>query len=121
MKRLVIQEILKISAEAILLATVIGIAIGIIGFINHWSSLIKYSNAFFLAGCLIIIAGTSSRLAAGREWGSFQIYSESFRDMSRSERANYIVNASSSVRLAIVGVLSGILLILVSATAAFMS
>jgi hypothetical protein len=121
MKRLVIQEISKVSAEAVLLATAIGIAIGIIGYLNHWSSAIKYSNAFFLAGCLIIIAGTSSRLAAGQEWGSFQIFSESFRDMSRSERANYIVNASSSVRLAIVGALSGLLLIVVSAIAAFMS
>ncbi len=121
MKRLVIQEILKISAEAILFAAVIGIAIGIFGYINHWNSWVKYSNVFFLAGCLIIIAGTSSRFAAGREWGSFQMYAESFRDMSRSERANYIVNVSSSVRLAVVGVLSGIILILISAIAAFMS
>jgi hypothetical protein len=121
MKRLLLQAILKICGEAILLATMTGVVIGMIGYINRWNALIKYSNAFFLAGCLVIIAGTSSRFAAGQEWGSFQIYSESFRDMSRSERANYIVNASSSVRLAVVGLLSGVLLILISAIAAFMS
>ena len=72
-------------------------------------------NAFFLAGCLVIVAGTASRLGAGQEWSNFQsLYAESFRDMSSSERANFIVNASSSVSMLIMGLFSGILLILIS-------
>jgi len=115
MKRLVIKAIIKMGAKSILLATIIGVVIGIIGYTNKWNSSIAYSNAFFLAGCLVIVAGTSSRLAAGQEWNNFQLlYSESFRDMSSSERANFIINSSSPVRMVILGLLSGILLIIIS-------
>jgi hypothetical protein len=115
MKRLVIMAILKMCGKAILLTTIMGVVIGIIGYINQWNSSMAYSNAFFLAGCLVIIAGTSSRLGAGDDWTTFQLLSaESFRDMSSSDRANLIINASSSVSLVILGVLSGILLILIS-------
>lgn len=122
MKRFVIQAIIKMCAKAILLTAIIGVVIGILGYINKWNSSIAYSNAFFLAGCLVIIAGTSSRLAACQEWNSFQLLSaESFREMSRGERANFIINASSSLSLLILGILSGILLILISAIAANIS
>jgi len=115
MKRLVIMAVIKMCGEAILLTIFAGIAIGIIGNLNKWDTSLEYSNAFFVAGCLVIIGGTSSRLTAGQEWDSFQrLYAESFRDMSSGERANFIVNASSSVRLVILGLLSGILLILIS-------
>ena len=116
MNQLVIKAILKICAKSIFLTTIIGVVIGIIGYINEWNSSIKYSNAFFLAGLLVIIAGTSSRMGAGEDWGSFQMISaESFRDMSSGERANFIIEASSSASLVILGVLTGILLILISA------
>ena len=116
MKRLVIMAIIKMCGKAILITIIVGIVIGVIGYMNKWATSLAYSNAFFIAGCLVIVAGASSRLGAGREWNSFQsIYAESFRDMSSSERANYIINASSSWRLVILGLLSGILLILVSA------
>jgi hypothetical protein len=115
MKRLVIKAIIKMCAKSIFLATIIGVVIGIIGYINKWNSSIAYSNAFFLAGCLVIVAGGLSRLGAGQEWNHFQLlYAESFRDMSSSERANFIINASSSVSLVILGLMSGILLILIS-------
>lgn len=115
MNRLVIKAIIKMCAKAILLTAIIGVIIGIIGYLNKWNSSIAYSDAFFLAGCLVIVAGGASRLGAGQEWNSFQgLYAESFRDMSSSERANFIVDASSSVRLVILGLLSGILLILIS-------
>ncbi len=121
MKRLVITAIIKLCAEAMVIAAIAGIVIGIIGYFNKWSSSITYSNAFFLAGCLVIVAGTASRLGAGQERNNFQLlYAESFREMSNSERANFIINASSSMRLAILGLLSGILLMLISAVAAFM-
>jgi hypothetical protein len=115
MKRPVIIAMLKLGGEAVLLAIVVGIVIVIIGNVNKWETSIRYSNAFFIAGCLMIIGGAFSRMAAGQEWGIFQRFSaESFRDMSPGERANYIVEASSSVRLVIVGVVSGVLLMLLS-------
>ena len=120
MKRLVIKAIIKMCAKSIALTTFIGVVIGIIGYTNKWNSSIAYSNAFFIAGCLVIIAGASSRLGASQEWGNFQLlYAESFRDMSSDERANFIINASSSISTVILGVLSGILLILISAIAAY--
>ena len=107
---------IKMGGEAVLLTIFAGIVIGIIGYSNKWDTSLKYSNAFFIAGCLAIIAGMSSRLGASQERNYFQaLFAESFRDMSASERANFIVNASSSVRLVILGLLSGILLILTSA------
>ena len=115
MNRLVIKAIIKICAKAILLTTIIGVVIGIIGYINEWNSSIKYSNAFFLTGLLVIIAGASSRMGAGEDWNIFQMLSaESFRDMSPGERANFIIDASSSLGLFILGLLTGILLILIS-------
>ena len=115
MKRFVIVAILKMCGKVILLTMIAGIVIGVIGYSRKWDTSIAYSNAFFIAGCLAIIAGASSRLGASQEWGSFQLlYAESFRDMSSAERANFIIEASSSVSLLLLGVLSGILLILIS-------
>lgn len=77
-------------------------------------------NAFFLAGCLVIVAGTASRLGAGQEWNNFQLLNaESFREMNSSERANFIINASSSISLVILGLLTGILLILIFVIVAY--
>ena len=101
--------------KAILFAIIAGIVIGVVGYIKKWDTSLAYSNAFFIAGCLAIIAGVSSRLGASQERSNFQLlYAESFRDMSSDERANFIIDASSSVSLVILGLLSGILLILVS-------
>ena len=103
------------GAEALLITLFVAIVIGIIGYRNQWDTSLKYSNAFFIAGCLVIIAGTFSRFGAGQEWSNFRgLYAESFRDMSPGERANYIVEASSSARLVILGLSSGILLILIA-------
>lgn len=116
MKRFVIDAILKLCVEAIFFTTVIGGIIAIIGYINKWNSSVPYSNAFFAAGCLIIVAGGLSRSAAGGEWNTFQrISADSFRDMSPGERANFILNANSPVRLVILGLFSGISLIIISA------
>jgi hypothetical protein len=82
---------------------------------NKWDTSLAYSNAFFIAGCLVIAAGALSRLGAGQEWNNFQLlHAESFREMSSGERANFIINASSSVSMVILGLLSGVLLILIS-------
>jgi hypothetical protein len=115
MKRLVIMAIIKMCGKAILLTIIAGIVIGVIGYMRKWDTSLAYSNAFFIAGLLIIVAGASSRLAAGQEWNNFQLLNaESFRDMISSERASFIINASSSLSMVILGLLSGILLILIS-------
>lgn len=122
MERLIVKAILKMCTKAIVLTTIIGIAIGLIGYINKWNSWIAYSDAFFLAGCLAIVAGGMSHFAAGEEWNNFQLLSaESFRGMSSGERADFIISASSSISTLTLGVLSGILLILISALAAIIS
>ena len=106
---------IKVCGEAVLLTLLVGIVIGVIGRLNQWNTSSKYSNAFFIAGCLVIIAGMSSRLGAGQMWNHFQrVYVESFRDMSPGEQADFIVNASSSVRLVMISLISGILLFLIS-------
>jgi hypothetical protein len=121
MKRYIITAVIKMCAKSILVTTVIGVAIGVMGYINKWDSSIRYSNAFFLAGCLVIVAGGFSRSAAGEDWSTFQLLSaESFRGMSSSERANFIIEASSSISALILGVLSGILLILISVIIAYL-
>jgi hypothetical protein len=116
MKRSVIQAILKMGAKSLFLTTLIGAGIGLIGYLKQWDSSLAYSNAFFVAGCLVFVAGGVSRLAAGQEWEQFRrLYAESLRDMSASERANFIVNASASISTVVLGLLTGILLIIISA------
>jgi hypothetical protein len=115
MKRLVIMAIIKTCGKAILLTIIAGVIIGVIGHIRKWDTSLAYSDAFFIAGSLAIIGGASSRLGASQGRGSFQLlYAESFRDMNNDERANFVINASSSVSLAILGLLSGALLFLIS-------
>jgi hypothetical protein len=120
MKRLVIRAVIQMCVKSILLTTIIAVVISIIGYINKWDSSLAYSNAFFLAGCLAFVAGGLSRFAAGQEWNNFQLLSaESFREMSSSERANFIIDVSSSLGTVIFGLLTGILLILISAIAVY--
>lgn len=122
MERSVIKAILKIFMESVILTACIGAGIGMIGYIRKWNSSIAYSDAFFLAGCMVIVAGGLSRLGAGQEWSIFQLFSaETFRGMSSGERANFIIDSSSPVRLVLLGALTGILLILISAIAAYMA
>lgn len=121
MKRYVFQAILKMCAKAIALTAIIGAIIGIIGYVKQWDSTIKYSNAFFLAGCLMIIAGTSARYAASQGWNSYQLLDgEGFEGMGATERAIHIINDSSPIRTVILGVLTGLLLIGISAIAAYL-
>jgi len=121
MKRLVILEFVKMCVESIALAALVGVIIGVIGYLKEWNSLIAYSNGFFLAGCLLILAGTSTRVAAGQEIGRFRLLdAESFRGMSSGDRVDFIITASSSYRLVILGLLSGLLCILISAVTAYL-
>jgi hypothetical protein len=115
MKRPVITAMIKLCGEAVALTIFAGIVIVIIGNLKAWDTSMKYSNAFFIAGALVIIGGLSSRMAASQEWNTFQrLDAESFRGMSPTERANFIVELSSSLRLVVIGLLSGISLIIIS-------
>lgn len=121
MDRLVAKAIFQMCAKAALLTAIVGAIIGVIGYVNKWDGQYAYSNAFFLAGCLLIIAGASSRYNAGQGWNVFQqFHAESFRGMSRSEQAKFIIDTSSSMSTVILGVLSGIFLIILSALAAYL-
>ena len=70
MNRLVMMAIPKMCGKAILLTIMIAIVIGVIGYRNQWDS-VAFSNAFFIAGGLLIVAGAFSRLVAGQEWSVF--------------------------------------------------
>jgi hypothetical protein len=120
MKTIVIKTALKLFAEALLFAAIITIVILILGHRKGWNS-IAYSDAFFIAGGFMIIAGGISRLASSGDWNSSILTSgEAFRKMSASERANAIIQANTSLRLAILGGLAGLILILIAAYAAGM-
>lgn len=107
--------VLKMWGKALLLTVFAGILVVATGIIREWDSSLQYSNGFFVAGCLVIVAGASSRMGAGPEWNMFQLlHAESFRDMSSAERANFILKVSSPVRLVILGLLSGTMLLIVS-------
>ena len=115
MNRTVVIAISKLCGEALLITVLAIIVVVIMGNLNKWDSSMKYSNALFIAGALVIIGGLSSRLAASEDWYTFRrIGSESYSDMSPTERANFIVEASSSLRLVIIGLLGGISLMLIS-------
>lgn len=121
MEPLLLKAILKTLAKALLLTAVIAGGIGIFGYLKHWDSNITYSNVFFLAGAVMIVLGAMSRQTAGQSWNTFQLISgETFRGMSTSERANFIIEASSSMSALILGLLSGIFLIILSAIAAYL-
>lgn len=115
MERLLFMAILKMCGKALLVTILVAIVIVVIGTRNEWNTSIAYSNAFFVAGCMVIIGGAASRMGAGSEWNSFQLISaESFRGMSSGERASFILDVSSSVSMVILGLLSGTMLIIIS-------
>ncbi len=115
MKRLVITAIVKMCGKAVLLVVAAAVAIVIMGNLNKWDTSRVYSDAFFIAGCLLIVGGTASRLAAGQQWNNFQqLHAESLSDLSGPEQALFIINTNSPVGTAILGLLSGAVLILIA-------
>ncbi len=108
--------ILKLLGEIVLFALVAGIVVVLIGYWRKWDSSLEYSNAFFIAGCFLIVGGMLSRYASIQSYTPLQnISSDSFREMSPGERVGYIVEASSPYRLVVIGLMSGIILFLISA------
>lgn len=115
MSRQVIQAIIRFLTKSILITAAVSAVIILFGSINHWESSVKYSNAFFVVGCLVIVAGTASRMGAGQGVNSLQYLNmESFRGMSGSERVEFIINANSPVGLVVLGFVTGMTLILIA-------
>jgi hypothetical protein len=114
MKQLVIKATIKICGKSILLTSIIGIVVVVIGNLSGWNTALAYSNAFFVAGFFVIAGGIASRLNANQDTSQVRLSSsaESLRGMSMSERLDSITH--SSLNLVIVCLLSGILLMLIS-------
>jgi hypothetical protein len=55
------KAFLGMCGKVLLVLLLAGGIIGVLGYKQAWNTSIAYSNAFFFAGCLLIIAGTSSR------------------------------------------------------------
>jgi len=120
MTRSFILTILKFFGEVLLISLVVGGIVLLLGHQRQWDTAMKYSNAFFIAGALLIIAGASSRMTAGEDFTSLRRLSgDSFRGMNSSQLAHFIIEVSSPLRLVILGIASGILLIILSQIVAY--
>ncbi len=121
MQQPLLKAIATLCAKSAVLTALIGGVIALVGYFNKWTSPIAYSNAFFLAGSLMIIAGASSRFAASQGGGAYQLLgAESFRNMSSGERRDHIIKVSSSLSTVILGLITGAVLLVISAIAAKM-
>jgi len=110
----VIKAILKWCVEVIILTTIIGVILVIIGNSSGWNTSIAYSNAFFVAGVFVIAGGLASRLGASHDINQFRLLSSTkgFRDKSKQQ--DFVANTRGSTNLVFLSLLSGILLILSS-------
>lgn len=105
----------RLGLEAVGVCLLAAIVVGIMGYVRQWTTALEYSNAFFIAGSLVIIAGASSRVAAGASWDVHQrFHAETMKGQGLGEQINSIVNASSPWRLVILGFLSGVALMMIS-------
>ena len=109
-----IKAILKWCVKVIILTTIIGVIVVIIGNRSGWNTSIEYSNAFFIAGVFVIAGGLASRLGASQDVNQFRLLSSTkgFRD--KSKQLDFIANTRGSTNLVVLSLLSGILLILTS-------
>jgi hypothetical protein len=113
MKSLIVKAIINLCVKSILLTLAIGSLISLLGFVNHWATSLAYSNAFFLAGCLVIVAGTATKLSAQHDYSETFRF-ESFRKTFLNEPANATENSSGSLNLVALGLSTGISLALIS-------
>lgn len=110
----------RIGCEAAGVCLLAAIGVGVMGYLRQWNTAIEYSNAFFIAGSLVVIAGASSRVAAGASWDIHQrFHAKSLQGQSLGEQINSIVSASSPWRLVILGFVSGLTLMAISVPISF--
>ena len=115
MKKIIINSIIELLAEAILFTLAIGGVIVILGYFRKWDSPVSYSDAFFLVGLLVFATCVISRLSSSQGMFNFpSLTAESYKKMDFSERMQYIIHINSPRRLVILGFLTGLFLILIS-------
>lgn len=80
------KNILRLLISALLIALVLGLLIVLMGLIFQWKTTTQFSNGFFWAAVILIIAGILS-VAGLKTGGSFGVvYSQSAGDMNIVER-----------------------------------
>lgn len=115
MDRQTLASVSRMGREAAGVCVLAAIGVAVMGYIRQWNTAIEYSDAFFIAGSLVIIAGASSRVAAGASWDIHQrFHAESMQGQGLGEQINSVVSASSPWRLVILGFVSGVALMVVS-------
>jgi hypothetical protein len=115
MNRFVMTDILRMAGRVAVVTVIAVIIIALLGLINQWDSSTPYSNAFFIAGAIMIAGGVGTKMRAGEDWTSTQeIHPESLSGMTGEQQSRLVLNPSNSTRLAIMGMGSGTLLVLMS-------
>jgi hypothetical protein len=79
------KMILRILVSAILLSTISGIVVSIIGLTRGWKTSTQFSDAFFWTGAIMISAGFLSVM--GRLGQPIMPYSQSSLFLDKTERA----------------------------------
>ena len=96
-----------------ILATVAGIALVILlmGYFLHWDNPVKYSNAFFWAGAILIVIGVFSVTGGFEQRGNFGMtYAQTAGDANIAERnqrmaADITQRYGSMIFLVVTGIL----------------
>lgn len=116
MKRQIILNVLKVVGQAVIITLIAALIILIVGFLKHWQTSIQYSNAFFIAGSVLIIVGGLSKFSAAAGRAPPQNSpTETHPEPSPGEQSTQVVKPSSTSRLLAIGVISGFLCFIVSA------
>jgi hypothetical protein len=109
-------RILRFLAIAFVLACLVGLLTGLIGWLLHWDSTTQYSNGFFGAGAILIVIGLLSVMGGFGMRSDFKmLYSQSAGDMNTFERSKrWIADITQGYGFFGFLFLSGILLIAVA-------
>jgi hypothetical protein len=83
---------LRSSGIAVILAIVIGLVIGGIGWLSGWRNPVEFSDGFFIAGAVVIAIGLLSVLGGYQLRGNFTLlHSQSAGIMNRDEQTSRMV------------------------------
>jgi hypothetical protein len=109
-------KIVRLLALTFVLACVIGLVMGAIGWLLHWNSTTQWSNGFFGAGAILIVLGLLSVMGGFGMRSDFKmLYSQSAGDMNTLERSKrWIADMTQGYGLFLFLLLPGIYLIGVS-------
>lgn len=113
MKSPIGKALIKLAAKSLFFTAAIGSAVCLLGYVSHWETSLAYSNAFFLAGCFVLIAGTATQFAAQADYSQTFRF-ERFREMSFREQADLIADSTGAFSRVALGVSSGVCLALIA-------